>query len=531
LKGRYFGPAHAYDEETEISFLIDGKSYLGTLEREISGTSPGDRVYFVDWFFDPTLDLAGRKLGDPAFVEVGDLLAQRAAAGVDVRVILNGGQFLAAVNVASFFSNYQAMVDLRARVPPGASTPPLANTVLYDWTGAEMTGSHHQKAAVVIRGGVLTAFVAGIDVNPLMLDAPPHNARTIGTPPVRWGWHDGGLRLVGGAATGVYSNFAERWEEAATLPASVLWVKSGSLLPTRVTYTPPAFVSVPALPAQPTVNPTPDTSVQLLRSRYFTKLNRPGARRQPWRTAGGGQLHEVHATLTKAIDAAQRYIYVEDQFLADHPALSPDVVDQAAWTLVDRLIEARTPRFSLFPLLEAAVRRKVKVIMVGSGYADPGDLFTGEKNTTLSRQLTELASVDQSLVAVWRLLQQTVHSKIMIIDDEFAAIGSANLQARSMIGVDSELHLAIVSAGATVQQLRAMLWAEHLSIDYASATPALVQALNDPTDAIGMWRTTWGPAGRWFTAGNPPGFTPATLVPGTPRTQVVRAYVGPGAAP
>jgi phosphatidylserine/phosphatidylglycerophosphate/cardiolipin synthase-like enzyme len=531
LKSRYFGPAHAFDEETEISFLIDGRDYLGTLEDEITKTLAGDRVYLVDWFFDPTLDLGGRKPGDAGFLEVGDLLAQRASAGIDVRVILNGGQFLASVNAASFFSNYLAMVDLRARVPPTASAPPLASSVLYDWTGAEVTGSHHQKAAIVVRGGVLTAFVAGIDINPLMLDAPPHNARAIGSPLVLWGWHDGGVRLVGGAATAVYENFASRWEEAATLPPSTLWVKSGFTFPTKVTYTPPGAVSVPALAAQSVANATPDTSVQVLRSRYYTKLNRPGAGRQPWRTAGGGQLSEVHATLTRAISAAQQYIYVEDQFLADHPPLKPDFLDSAAWQILDRLIDARTPGFSLMPALQAAVKRKVKVIMVGSGYADPGDMFTGEKNIDLSRQLTELADVDPSLVAVWRLLQQTVHTKLMIIDDEFAAIGSANLQARSMIGVDSELHVAIVSAGPTVQRLRAKLWAEHLNITYASAPPALVQALEDPADALGMWRRAWGSGDRWFTAGNPSGFTPAALVPGTLRTQVVRAYVGPGATP
>jgi phosphatidylserine/phosphatidylglycerophosphate/cardiolipin synthase-like enzyme len=536
LKGRYFGPALAFDEDTEITFLVDGKEYLGALELEISVTKAGDRVYLLDWFFDPTLDLSGRNPANPGFVEVGDLLAEKAFIGVDVRVVLNGGQFLGATDFASFYKNYVAMTDLRGRVPPGASTPPLANAVLYDWTGAEMSGSHHQKAAVVMRGGVLKAFVGGIDVNPLMLDAPPHNARPIPPPPavgVPWGWHDGGLMLAGAATAAVYQNFAHRWEEAATLPPSALFIRSpGSIPPVKlVVYAPGASISVPAAPPQSTSNPTPDTSVQVLRSRYRTKLDRPGARKQPWRTAGGGQLTEVHETLTKAIGAAQRYIYVEDQFLADHPPLPLLADDTNVWKIVDRLIDSRTPGFSLFPLLEAAVKRKVKVIMVGSGYADPGDLFTGEKNFVLNGQLARLAAVDPSLVAVWRLLQETVHTKLMIIDDEFAAIGSANIQARSMIAVDSELHVAIVSAGNTVQKLRARLWAEHLAIDYASAPPALVNALDDLTDALGMWRTSWGTAGRWFTAGNPAGFTPAKLVPGTPRTQVVRAYVGPGATP
>lgn len=532
LERRYLGPARAYREDTEIEFLIDGRTYLGELDAAIRATDPGDRVYLVDWFFDPTLDLGGRKLGDPDFMEIGDLLAIKQQAGVDVRVIINGGQFLGVTNAASFYSNYTALTNLRARIPPGATAPPLATRVLYDWSGAEVTGTHHQKAALVMRKGVLTAFVAGIDVNPLMLDGRPHNGRLIGTPLVRWGWHDGGVRLIGAATDGVYQNFAHRWEEAGTLPPSTLWVKAGPLMPgpaQRVRYDPGVTAGVPNLPTQTTATPTLGATVQILRSRYFTKLNRVGAVNQPWLTAGGGQLREVHATLSRAIAAAQRYIYIEDQFLADHPPL-PAPVDEGAWALLDRIIDDRTPLFSLFPLLKAAARRGVKIIMVGSGYADPGDLFTGEKNIALPRQLTELAAGDEQQIAVWRMVQQTVHTKLMLIDDEFAAIGSANIQARSMIGVDSELHAAVVSAAATVTDLRAGLWAEHLNVDYDTAPSTLQAAFDDLSFALGMWRKHWGNGVDWFTADHPLGFTPATLGTGL-RTDIVRAYVGPGGSP
>lgn len=47
---------------------------------------------------------------------------------------------------------------------------------------------------MVVRAGVLVGFAAGVDVNPLMLDAAPHNSHALPgtTPAVMWGWHDGG---------------------------------------------------------------------------------------------------------------------------------------------------------------------------------------------------------------------------------------------------------------------------------------------------------------------------------------------------
>jgi phosphatidylserine/phosphatidylglycerophosphate/cardiolipin synthase-like enzyme len=534
LKQRYFGSVAAHDETTEIQFLIDGRRYLAALAEEIEQTGPGDRVYLVDWFFDPTLDLRGRSPGDPGFIETGDLLAQRAFAGVDVRLVLNGAQYLGALGAPGYTTCYDAMVDLPARTPGGAPSPPLNDRVLYDWSGAELSGSQHQKAAAIVRSGVAIGFAAGIDVNPLMLDAAPHNSQILPgtTPAVAWGWHDGGVKLTGAAAAAIYTNFADRWQEAGTLPKSRLWVKNPQgKIPRLVKYEPPAFTLVPPLAATPAANPTLQTSVQVLRSRYRTKLNRPW-KHLPWTTAGGGELLEVHETLVQAIKGAQRYIYIEDQFLADHPIL-PRWIHRPLWAVVDFLIaHGRLAKYSLRPHLEDALRRDVKVIMVGSGYADPGDLIPGPKNRELNPELRRLAQANPGSLAVWRAEDVTVHTKLALIDDRFLAEGSANMQSRSMLGIDSELHVAIVDDGSAIERFRAALWAEHLGLDYATVPGPLKTALDDLDAALGMWRLAWGPGGGvWFTVDNPQGFTPATLSPGVARSRMVRGYAGPGNAP
>jgi phosphatidylserine/phosphatidylglycerophosphate/cardiolipin synthase-like enzyme len=534
LKQRYFGSIPAHDQTTDTQFIMDGRRYLAEMSQEIEQTTAGDRVYIVDWFFDPALDLRGRTPGDPGFVEVGDLLCQRAMAGVDVRLVLNGAQYLGALGAPGYGTCYDAMVDLVARDPVGAGPPPLAGRVLYDWSGAELSGSQHQKAAAIVRGGQVIGFAAGIDVNPLMQDATPHNSQVLPgtTPPVLWGWHDGGVKLSGGAASDLVSNFADRWEEARTLPKSRLWVRNAhARLPRWVTYEPPPTVPVPPVTAAPSSTPTPLTSVQVLRSRYKTKLNRPW-HHLPWTTAGGGELLQVYETLAQAIQGAQGYIYIEDQFLADHPIL-PDLLQAPVWALADLIIgHGRLSQFSLFPHLEDALRRGVKVIMVGSGYADPGDLIPGPKNRQLNAQLKGLAQVDPSSFAAWRAEDVTVHTKLTLIDDRFVALGSANMHSRSMMGVDSELHVAVVNDGNLIAQFRAGLWAEHLGLDYTTISGALKTALDDLNTSLGMWRPAWGPGGgMWFNAGDPPGYTPAALTPGVPRTRMVRGYIGPGTTP
>ncbi|WP_250280078.1 phospholipase D-like domain-containing protein [Frankia sp. Cppng1_Ct_nod] len=397
-----------------------------------------------------------------------------------------------------------------------------------------MTGTHHQKATIVCHDNVVTAFVGGMDNNPLHLDSAPHNSRAVPAPAggtVPWGWHDAGVRLVGGAAAEVWNNFADRWQEACTLPPTTLLVRDSTDKVKKVPYTPPAPVGVGAPPTSPPPAATADTSIQVLRSRYRTKLDRPG-NRLPWLTRGGGEILEVFETLGKAIDAATRYIYIEDQFLGDHPVWPAlGLANPAFWLVVDSLVDPRLPHFTLLPHILAALNRNVRVIFVGSGYADPGDAFAGPKNLVLPPDLASLASVTTTPgnLAVWRLEGTTVHAKLMLIDDEFAAVGSANMNSRSMLGVDQELHTAVVTTGDLVKTLRVDLWREHLGI--VASLPAVESALGDLTLALGMWRSAWSSGGMWFSSNNPAGYDPATMGPGSLRTRVVRAYVGPGTTP
>jgi phosphatidylserine/phosphatidylglycerophosphate/cardiolipin synthase-like enzyme len=58
-----------------------------------------------------------------------------------------------------------------------------------------------------------------------------------------------------------------------------------------------------------------------------------------------------------------------------------------------------------------------------------------------------------------------IHSKLLMVDDEFVMIGSANMCQRSIANL-TELNLGVVDPeGKLVRDLRLALWQEHLELD------------------------------------------------------------------
>jgi len=82
-----------------------------------------------------------------------------------------------------------------------------------------------------------------------------------------------------------------------------------------------------------------------------------------------------------------------------------------------------------------------------------------------------------------------VHSKLLIVDDKVALIGSANINDRSFVG-DRDSEIAVViedqSPNRYAHQLRKKLWCEHLGLTY----PAQQELVQDPMlDQV--WNEIW----------------------------------------
>jgi phosphatidylserine/phosphatidylglycerophosphate/cardiolipin synthase-like enzyme len=523
LESKYFqriGGGPVFSGSTDVEPIADGVAYFNALDTAIAATiGAGDAIYILGWRFDAAFDFRGRT--GAAAVPVSQLLAAKRHAGVDVRIVLWTGVVLGDPGSFPFANpcqdNLRAARTLRKELVPGSSTPPLADRVLLDWSGAS-TGSHHMKAVTVVSGGGanMVAFSTGIDPWKYRRDSAPHTQDVDPKDGSPFGWHDAAVRLNGAAARAIYDTFVQRWREASTLPPKKYYLDFNTALSEPVNP-PSAVPPLPAPPSAPTIS-RPQQAVQVMRSRYAWKYAHPlSPRKQEWDgpPLNTGGFYEVFETLKKAILAARRYIYIEDQYLGDSP--SSDT----------------SKGFSLLPHLAAvAAARDVKLIFVGSGRGDPDDppgqrgpanqtfasvgrglggLIPGLKASVADELQNNFGIDPASRISVWRLKPATVHSKVMVIDDRFLAIGSANIHSRSMVGEDSELHVAIVDEANLIRDFRIALWSEHFNLP-DSGRPAGVQAaLEDLDIALGLWRSNWLPTtavDSWIVPDRPVGFLP-----------------------
>ena len=187
------------------------------------------------------------------------------------------------------------------------------------------------------------------------------------------------------------------------------------------------------------------------------------ARTQPG-YQGEPEIREVEALFVDAIDAAERFIYIENQFLTApliarrlarqlrrKPGLEVVIVAPRSH---DSWIERRTMRNGRIRFWRAL--RKAG----------------GERVALL------YPAVEQD----GRITDTMVHSKVMVVDDRFLRIGSANLNNRSM-GVDTECDLAIDASNAAeragIAAIRNRLVGEHCGVaaDVVAAELARVGSL------------------------------------------------------
>ncbi|MEV6494458.1 phospholipase D-like domain-containing protein, partial [Actinoplanes sp. NPDC051633] len=495
LVARFLSPAVApHCENSSVEFVVDGRVWMRQMRDLLISLGPGDGAFICGLQLEPDMDLTGRQAGEPGYQPLGELLAGLASDGVDVRVILAGAVVSSSIvrpTIGPFHQNVSSAHRLRRWRPAGdrkADPPPLAGRVLLDWSGSSV-GSNHQKVTLVRRGSELTAGVGGIDYAASRIDESPHRRLTVRGG--RWGWHDAGAIIRGPAAADVWRAMQMRWIGAANLPRKHYFWPAVKGLPV---LNPPGMPAEIATPPPQKAQPAPGSACQILRSvgPWYIDSLLPWERRH-YSDGSPDGVHEIYLTLVQALGAARRYIYIEDQYFREYPG--------------------GDHRFELYPYLRAAAARGVKVILVGSGTRDPAEsapLINATVNPDLQHKVIDpLPQVLRRNIGLWRVEHLTVHAKVVIVDDRFAAVGSANLFSRSMAGVDTELTAAVVTTGDDVRDLRVQLWAEHLR---TPVTDDLRPHLENLDLAIGIFRPEWLPpeaqAGSWRTPGLPAGFDP-----------------------
>jgi phosphatidylserine/phosphatidylglycerophosphate/cardiolipin synthase-like enzyme len=176
----------------------------------------------------------------------------------------------------------------------------------------------------------------------------------------------------------------------------------------------------------------------------------------------GNTIREVERLFEDAIAAADRLIYVETQYLS-----------------------SRRMREALARRMRASGRPRPEIVIVVNEQAEAlkEELAVGLRQARNLEMLRDIASRTGCALGCYFSLcdgpHETfratyIHSKLMIVDDRFLTIGSANLTNRSM-GLDSELHVAWEHEGEddwlieTIRNVRVSLLAEHAGLSAAAA--------------------------------------------------------------
>jgi phosphatidylserine/phosphatidylglycerophosphate/cardiolipin synthase-like enzyme len=163
----------------------------------------------------------------------------------------------------------------------------------------------------------------------------------------------------------------------------------------------------------------------------------------------------------RALRSAEHLIYLENQFL-----WAPEVVA----ILAEKLREPPSDGFRIVVLLPAKAnnghddtRGQVSVLVDADG---------GRHRFLATTIRSRSGGREDRLY---------VHAKVGIVDDRWLTIGSANLNAHSLLN-DTEMNI-VTDDAALVRQTRIRLWAEHLELE-----PERVAALSPAALVDEHWR-------------------------------------------
>ena len=256
----------------------------------------------------------------------------------------------------------------------------------------------HHEKTVVIDDEV--AFVGGIDLTDLAGDRFDLSAHPARR---RLGWHDVGTQLRGPAVSDVAAHFAMRWHE-------VTGERLGVATPSAVCG--PSTVQVVRTVAEDMYASVPRGDFRILES-YL-----------------------------RALRSARELIYIENQFL-----WAPEIVDVLAAKL-------RAPPSPAFRLVVVMPRR------ANNGQDDT--------RGQLGRLIDADNGNDRLLAATVRSRSASradplyVHAKVAIVDDRWMTVGSANLNAHSLLN-DTEMNV-VTDDSDLARDTRQRLWSEHLEL-------------------------------------------------------------------
>jgi phosphatidylserine/phosphatidylglycerophosphate/cardiolipin synthase-like enzyme len=429
-----------------VDLLVDGDAGWAAVARALRASQ--STVHLTTWYYEATLELERPiPLTDPdqrVPYTIQDLLEARAAGETRVRFLAWDAPLLRQARAlrrlgAAGGNNFEVLEQANPTTRPlfNAAEGGLINRVV----GSFHIGSYHQKT-IVVDGRV--GFCGGMNMRENDWDSRTHrlfDARRCGF--LRPGEHRGRVecgelatdhnprhdfmaRVEGPAVEHLERNFQERWNYMIDRQAP--WSEHAT--------------EVADPPAQPPVRG--GVQVQVVRTMP-----------EPFTERG---ILDVHL---RALRAARKLIYIEDQYFR-----STHVSDAIADTVRS---------FPGIHVVAVTMRSQADDLLAGGWSREAFDRI---RRRLPGLRLYSLMAQGVDRAGERHLVEIDNHAKLMIVDDMFLTVGSANINDRAF-EYEGEINLAIVDS-AQVKRARLDIWAEHLGDD-----PRLT---GDIDGDVALWR-------------------------------------------
>ncbi|KAF9221001.1 phospholipase D [Gyrodon lividus] len=510
-------------------WLVDGRDYMWNLSRAL--TMAKDSIYIHDWWLSPELQM--RRPNKDKY-RLDKILERKAKEGVKIHIILYQE---VSNRTTPTDSNYakQKLSSLHKNIMIQRS-PSHFQTGTFYW-------AHHEKLCVIDQ---TIAFMGGIDLCFGRWDTPQHvivddaelssekteiwpgkeysNPRVLDfhalnkpeedmydrTKVPRMPWHDVGMQVVGQPARDLARHFVERWNW-------LLRIKNHTKL-------------MPFLLPPPEFKPGELAAMRLTGTCEMQICRSAG----PWSLGTPNRIeHSIQNAYLKAIQMSEHFVYIENQFFISSTVVNDvKIENNIGEALVHRIIRAHRegtpwkcciiiPLLPGFPFpIEHSDASAIRIIVDCQNHT----LFRGPNSIYLRLRKEGINPNDHISVfslRTWGKMRNDlltteivyIHSKVCVVDDRLAIIGSANINERSQRGDrDSELAAVIrdtdmldgtmagrpFKVGRFAHTLRVRLMREHVGVDVDALTEDYVPRENmQPEHA----QEQWNPEGEQETPG------------------------------
>lgn len=513
-------------------------------------------IFIADWSFQPLMRLAPRMGTASRADTVGDLLL-KATQRDDMLVAIHTWDHTNVAVPDPLNDNGDAVLDALAAA---ANFPAKKRPKNLLWRMSSRTGignSHHQKFVVLDAPApdnpqkrVVKAFFGGLDLTKGRFDFfdSPINPPAPGTPDTepfrlrvsagkfstddwynaefgdnrdlpRQGWQDFYASVIGPSAWDVVREFVGRWnrlsgslnpsggpgdiaqsQRAQVRDKFISLFKNPDFIKETEPHGGPFKARVVRSMVKADWGKTLDTD-PVFNKDIETDTDRPDGTKQrefEWNVTGNFE-RSIQLSYLNAIGNAQRYIYIETQYLIGSGAnwrdpqkgVRNDVPGAIVRRIAKRIDEGKKFHAYLVipmfpegdPISPVAARQRFFEFSTMRFMIETVDAAASAKGLDWRQFLSfyflanwsavtpvALSGKRAERVKANRRYQLYVHSKLMLIDDEYAILGSANLNERSLAGDrDSEICVSMLADDGKLNEVRRILgklrrdtWAQHL---------------------------------------------------------------------